>query len=589
MPKRKQVFNNRGDNEVFKDEWEDVVLAPKVELLQHVGINMDELPKKVYEFVKLSPHDIKLLNEKYEFFGYRDGRAFLPPPRDPATIMLFNKEPFQVSQYTSYPIHAKVTEKVGYILNVGISVWALEWVPRVSSENDQYLAIAGYKSNVNEHHPIGRKQKSDMSNSIQLWKTDCRIDDFSTGGYAEPRLDMIICHDYGCVFDMQWCPYGANDDEDLVTTDEDQVQGQKISIPKLGILAVCFGNGSIGLFAIPKPDSVRRHFGIRSDLADPIFVKFKEPIYELSLPQGMCWTVSWGGHTKISTGCTNGDIATWNIFEILTQKFTNDVFNNLEGLSISRFEFSYFLTLHASFHLKLLSLNLVSNSSKEFYPFTIQLTNPINYFRAHDSCIRQIVWNSPVNPSHTLSCGHDGRLQIIDDRDPMFKNMFQRIRAFMMSACWPCHYGGIAYADSDNTVRYIRMEDLKKTTGLIMHHANVWRIAASYYHPFMASCSADGSVKIANICRLRDRHQKPIQVTLYRMYFDEDKVTICYQHNIKSKETTITYHVPESFGHFYRPEVSIQRLTWNPNISAGTWLASGGSFGLVRVESVHHD
>ncbi|CAG8707707.1 9192_t:CDS:2, partial [Acaulospora colombiana] len=153
MPKRKQVFNNRGDNEVFQDEWEDVVLAPKIELLQHVGINLDELPKNVYEFIKLSPHDIQLLDEK-------DGRAFLPPTRDPVSIVLSNSESFRVSSYTSYPIH------------------------------NQYLAVAGYKSNINEHHPIGRKQKSDLNNAIQLWKVDCRIEDLTAEGCINPRLDM---------------------------------------------------------------------------------------------------------------------------------------------------------------------------------------------------------------------------------------------------------------------------------------------------------------------------------------------------------------------------------------------------------------
>ncbi len=52
----------------------------------------------------------------------------------------------------------------------------------------------------------------------------------------------------------------------------------------------------------------------------------------------------------------------------------------------------------------------------------------MQYFRAHDSCVRQVSWNSMQNPSHIMSCGHDGRLQIIDDRDPWVKNNFQRIR-----------------------------------------------------------------------------------------------------------------------------------------------------------------
>ncbi|CAG8433940.1 2551_t:CDS:10 [Diversispora eburnea] len=451
MPKRKQVFNNRGDNELFRDEWEDVVLAPKIDLLQHVGINLGDLPKKVYDFIKIRPEDLELFSEE-------NGRTYLPFPRDPTSIVFSDKDSsFQVPQCESYPIRDKLNEKFGYILNFGGSVWALEWCPNISSPGEQYLAIGGYKSSVDEHHPIGRKQKTDLNQAIQIWKINCSIDNFAMEEEEnqtfinKPKLDMVICHEYGCVFDMQWCPYG--------------------------ILAVSFGNGTIGIFSIPKPDSIRKYFGEPLDSM--------KPIYELSLPQTMCWTVSWGGHYKISTGCTNGDIATWNIFDILKQKYVNNVFDDPE------------------------------------------VTYPINYMRAHDSCIRQIVWNSPTSPSHTLSCGHDGRLQIIEDRDPMFKNMFQRIRDFMSTVCWPCHYGGIVYADSDNTVRYIRMDDLRKTTGLIMHHANVWA-----------------------------------PVTWYRIGFKEDEVTVRYYHNIKSKETTGTYHNAESF-------------------------TSGGTLGLVRVDSVH--
>ncbi|CAG8758829.1 616_t:CDS:2, partial [Acaulospora colombiana] len=152
-----------------------------------------------------------------------------------------------------------------------------------------------------------------------------------------------------------------------------------------------------------------------------------------------------------------------------------------------------------------------------------------------------IVWNSPANPSHTLSCGHDGRLQIIDDRDPMFKNMFQRIRAFMMSVCWPCHYGGIAYADSDNTVRYIRMEDLKKTTGLIMHHANVWNSS-------LVLSPVHGKLFGGRI----GENSKHLSVEGQTSSIENFTRT-------PAPETTITYHVPESFSHFYRPEISIQR------------------------------
>ncbi|GBC06971.1 hypothetical protein RclHR1_07170012 [Rhizophagus clarus] len=527
--RRKHVYISRGDvGEVFFDEWEDIVLGPKVQLLQTVGIDFESLPQNAYEFIKIKPTDFELLQEDI-------GRTYLPHSQNPSSVIIGNSSSIQIHQFESHPIHSELPKKLGHILNVGKSVWAMDWCPNVSSEREQYLAIGGYKSTTDEHHTIGQRQTEDMNNSIQIWKIDCSL---NISDAKSPHLDMVLCHDFGCVFDLQWCPYGAHDKFE-------EVQKQNSLIPKLGIIAISFGNGNIGIYAVPEPDIIRNKYCLSPNKT--LFVKLTNALYTFSLPNVMCWTVSWGGHRKIASGCTNGDIAIWNIEEILIEKISHGEIKNSE------------------------------------------VTSPIQYFRAHDSCVRQVSWNSMQNPSHIMSCGHDGRLQIIDDRDPWIKNNFQRIRAYLMTACWPNHYGGVLFADTENTVRYIRMEDLKKTTGVMMHHAIVWRIAASYFHPFVASCSSDGTVKMTNICRLRDRHQKPIQVTLYRLSIEEDMKTVKYWDNIKSKETTTTFMDNKAFSHFFMPEVSIQRVSWNPNIEAGSWIASGGTLGLVRVESTKRD
>ncbi|CAJ0854492.1 3448_t:CDS:10 [Entrophospora sp. SA101] len=296
-------------------------------------------------------------------------------------------------------------------------------------------------------------------------------------------------------------------------------------IPKLGIIAISFGCGLIGIFAVPRSKYIRDKLNLSNDIEAPLYIKFTNPLLTLSIPHVIFRTISWGGNQKIAAGCTN---------EILQAKFNNNIIDP-------------------------------------------EVTSPIQFFRAHDSCIRQVVWNSHNDPTHILSCGHDGRLQIIESRDPWMKNMFQRIRSFMMTACWPHHYGGIIFPDSENTVRYIRMDDLKKSTGIIMHYAPIWRISASYFHPFMASCSSDGSVKMTNICRLRDRQQKPIQVTLYRITYNKLTKIYTYWDNVKSTETTYTTVNVDNYNHFFQPEVSVQHVIWNPNFDSGTWIASGGS------------
>src|SRR4051794_6021026 len=63
--RRKHVYISRGDvGEVFLDEWEDIVLGPKVQLLQTVGIDFETLPQNAYEFIKVQLDDFELLQER---------------------------------------------------------------------------------------------------------------------------------------------------------------------------------------------------------------------------------------------------------------------------------------------------------------------------------------------------------------------------------------------------------------------------------------------------------------------------------------------------------------------------------------------
>jgi hypothetical protein len=63
--RRKHVYISRGDvGEVFLDEWEDIVLGPKAQLLQTVGIDFESLPQNAYEFVKVKLDDFELLQER---------------------------------------------------------------------------------------------------------------------------------------------------------------------------------------------------------------------------------------------------------------------------------------------------------------------------------------------------------------------------------------------------------------------------------------------------------------------------------------------------------------------------------------------
>lgn len=151
------------------------------------------------------------------------------------TTGITNKKIDSLNNFESIDISQSITNKRGYILNTGASIWAIEFVPKPASlhcNHSQYLAVGGYNS-THEHYTF--ENNPCVPNAIQIWK--CTSD---TSVIAKPQLDMCLLHDFGVVVDFKWCPYSVYDTKD-----------------KLGIVAVLFGNGEIKVFVVPHPQLIR--------------------------------------------------------------------------------------------------------------------------------------------------------------------------------------------------------------------------------------------------------------------------------------------------------------------------------------------
>ncbi|DBA02715.1 TPA: hypothetical protein N0F65_010540 [Lagenidium giganteum] len=119
-----------------------------------------------------------------------------------------------------------------------------------------------------------------------------------------PKLVYGIDHTSGVAWDMQWCPMSKK-------------------LPKqyrkqLGLLAVCFGDGSIQLFSVPKiPDSSL------VDSSNNCVVETLIPLTLGKLPRVIQLTVKWSPHrwNQLLTGGSDGSISLWNIEHALTARF----------------------------------------------------------------------------------------------------------------------------------------------------------------------------------------------------------------------------------------------------------------------------
>ncbi|KAJ3131385.1 General transcription factor 3C polypeptide 2 [Geranomyces variabilis] len=508
----------------------------------------------------------------------RDIQDHLPLPNDQCFVVRDAQtasEPTVVSRFQAVPVppcpsagEQGQTQRKRFHCNVGGSVWGLDWCPIPSSKDVpaplQYLAVAGYKGTIEEHHVVGVRQEpsigSDMQGSIQIWSFQQPQD--RSANDSAPHMELCIIHDYGCVFDLKWGPqtFYQNADEAL--------EGGRV--PRLGLLAVTFGDGNMRVLEIPHPATLRNALNI-PESREPLFARVRAPLFEALIPDTTQWKIAWGGERQIATGCTNGSIAIWDPLEIPSSQPAD-------------------------------SDSTAQDAPPADDPHKLAV-DPIAYFPAQDACIFGIAYTSGPHYSSIISCGGDGRLLTRDIRVPWLTGVLYRARGFLNTCAYIPAAHVVAVADPDNIVRCMNPgdEDMthareeedalafkqQRSAGLMWHSAPIWSVEASPHIPFMASAGADGSVQISNFRRTRKKKsQRPMQVMLYNLTYDTSAGILAFQESMEPElMSTAMANGSSGIMQFYPPEVAIQRLAWNPNDVAPGWMASGGTAGFVRIET----
>jgi hypothetical protein len=120
------------------------------------------------------------------------------------------RKPQTVHNFESIDLSNTIRHKLGFIINTGSSIWAIDFVPQDSSAENptQYLGVGGYNSTI-EHHSLDEAlDPINCHNTIQIWSFNS-----STTTKQRPRLDMCLLHDYGVVTDFKWCPFSVYEEK----------------------------------------------------------------------------------------------------------------------------------------------------------------------------------------------------------------------------------------------------------------------------------------------------------------------------------------------------------------------------------------
>lgn len=231
----------------------------------------------------------------------------------------------------------------------GNSVWAAEWCPVLLDNTDiQYLAIAASSSKADSVTTLSSTQND--KGFIQIW--DCGQLNQTFDMNTQPHLTYCICHNYGRIWDMDWCPGGTAFHVESKTSNRN-------SFLRLGLLALACSDGKVRVHSMPDPNELQEHF--QKPSVKPLMVH-NEPVAVLcstdvnnstGKEKTICRCVAWSkaeNQRYIAAGFGNGIIAVWDLSNksklLLVDEQTQTVLRPkfswiAHGASVNRIKWAY--------------------------------------------------------------------------------------------------------------------------------------------------------------------------------------------------------------------------------------------------------
>ncbi|KAG2468539.1 UCKL1 protein, partial [Polypterus senegalus] len=135
-------------------------------------------------------------------------------------------------------------ERWDFAFFVGGPVWSMEWCPTPDgSSASQFVAIYCNNGMDDRHKHCALHSEPAL---LQIWKLGNLCHDSCPSSKA--IFSYGIALDYGCIWDMKWCPSGAWETFETYR-----------KVPRLGLLAAAFSNGQIAVFSLPYPESLANY------------------------------------------------------------------------------------------------------------------------------------------------------------------------------------------------------------------------------------------------------------------------------------------------------------------------------------------
>lgn len=116
-------------------------------------------------------------------------------------------------------------------------------------------------------------------------------------------------------------------------------------------------------------------------------------------------------------------------------------------------------------------------------------------------------------------------------------------------------------------------------------------LALSPHHPFLASGSTDGSVRVVNVALMQKKRARKVLkadvvFTVFRLDCNRGKGSLRMIENLAPQPPSYQGQHASASTVAWDPLVSLTALRWNPNRGRECWLASTTACGLARIDVV---
>uniref|UniRef100_A0A8C1MXL2 General transcription factor IIIC, polypeptide 2, beta n=1 Tax=Cyprinus carpio TaxID=7962 RepID=A0A8C1MXL2_CYPCA len=490
----------------------------------------------------------------WHFLSESEAEKYLPQEKESASFT-FTRESIkgQIKLFESLPHHS---ERWDALFFVGGPVRSLEWCPCPDgAAKKQYAAIYCHKG-MDDEHKINKLHTGPVL--LQLW--DIGDLQCKSRPSTAPHLAYALAIDDGCIWNIRWCPAGV---WELPSTTRKAPQ-----MPRLGVLAAAFSNGTIGVYSLPHPEALAAHHQSKGETSQAPLICRKVLTLKMGSNQadhkgqsGLCFAMDWlhvKPHNLLAAGFYDGLVGLWD----LASKST---------------------------------LLKVKSPDGGVYLY------PYHCFHAHDENIRTLCWCKAS--SNLLVTVGDDRMAKMWDVRKTYVPLLAVKRCLSPEVYWPLFWSGILMAQEccfatfgQHGVHYFDSGYLGiKPYFVCPRKSTVWSLSMSDWINTFAVVDNGGDCLFSFLPEM-DIDPNTIRRRRYSVY-RTDMVQFQPGQGPGDKEQKEEEEVENSASNprkeplsykgairkYYLHFHDLDLIRFNPNMDAYNWILTGGQSGLVRV------